>query len=130
MRYLDKLEENNRIDKTEKDKRKKKIKEENQMKSYLRQQRFSRILNIKELNNILNLDDGEQEKEIIGNIDPNIENYKKKETEFKIKKLIKKTKKKSKQSKKIPLTNESGSAMQSDYLMNKTNSIKAKQNYS
>ena len=133
MRYLDKLEENNRISKVEKDKRKKKIKEENQMKSYLRQQRFSRILNIKELNNILNLNDDKErkkEQEIIGNIDPNIENYKKKETVFKIKKSIKKTKKKNKQSKRIPLTNESGSAMQSDYLMNKTNSSKTKQNYS
>ena len=65
MRYLDKLEENNKINKKEKDKRKKKIKEENQIKFYLRKQRLSRILNIKELNNLLNLDYGndEQEKE-------------------------------------------------------------------
>ena len=65
MRYLDKLEENNKINKKEKDKRKKKIKEENQIKFYLRKQRLSRILNIKELNNLLNLDydNDEQEKE-------------------------------------------------------------------
>ena len=63
MRYLDKLEEKNKINKTEKDKRKKRIKEENQIKFYLRKQRLSRILNIKELNNLLNLDDDEQEKE-------------------------------------------------------------------
>ena len=55
MRYLDKLEEKNKIDIIEKDKRKKKIKEENPMKFYLRQQRISRITNIKELNNLLNI---------------------------------------------------------------------------
>ena len=65
MRYLDKLEENNKINKKEKEKRKKKIKEENQIKFYLRKQRLSRILNIRELNNLLNLDydNDEQEKE-------------------------------------------------------------------
>ena len=69
MRYLDKLEEKNKINKKEKDKRKKKIKEENQIKSHLRQQRLSRIINIKELNNILNLDDDdEQENDIIFNM--------------------------------------------------------------
>ena len=81
MRYLYKLEENKRINKIEKDKRKKKINEENQMKYYIRQQRLSRIINIKELNNILNLNDNdekEKEKDIIDNIDPMIENYKKK----------------------------------------------------
>ena len=68
MRYLDKLEEKNKINKKEKDKRKKKIKEENQIKFYLRKQRLSRILNIKEINNLLYLDeddDDEQEKDII-----------------------------------------------------------------
>ena len=120
MRYLDKLEENNRINKIEKEKRKKKIKEENQMKSYLKKQRFSRIINIKELNNLLNLEDDEQEKEkdINGNIEPIIENCNKKETIFK----TKKTKKKVKRTKKIPMINESvTSSMQSGYLMNKKN---------
>ena len=75
MRYLDKLEEKNKINKKEKDKRKKKIKEENQIKFYLRKQRLSRILNIKEINNLLNLyedDDDEQEKDIICDINSKI----------------------------------------------------------
>ena len=63
MRYLDKLEEKNKITKKEKDKRKKKIKEENKIKTHLRQQRLSQIINIKEFNNILNLDDDDDEKE-------------------------------------------------------------------
>jgi hypothetical protein len=70
MRYLDKLEEKNKITKKEKDKRKKKIKEENQIKTHLRQQRLSRIINIKELNNILTLDDDDkQENNIILNME-------------------------------------------------------------
>ena len=74
MRYLDKLEEENKINKKEKDKRKEKIKEENQTKFYLRKQRLSRVLNIKELNDLLNLDDDEQEKgkDIIVNMNSNI----------------------------------------------------------
>ena len=63
MRYLDKLEEKNKISKKEKDKIKKKIKDENQIKFYLRKQRLSRIINIKELHNLLTLDDAEQEKQ-------------------------------------------------------------------
>ena len=58
-----------------------------------------------------------------------IENYKKKETVFKIKKSIKQSKK-TKNSKKIPFTNESGISMQSNYLMNKNNSNKTKKKYS
>ena len=77
MRYLDKLEEKNKINKKEKDKRKKRIKEENQIKFYLRKQRLSRIINIKELNNLLNLDDDNQETNIICNIIPTNENNKK-----------------------------------------------------
>ena len=75
MRYLDKLEEKNKINKKEKDKRKKKIKEENQIKFYLRKQRLSRILNIKEINILLYLDeddDDEQEKDIICDINSKI----------------------------------------------------------
>ena len=71
MRYLDKLEEKNKINKQDKDKRKKKIKEENQIKFYLRKQRLSRILNIKELNDLLNLDDDQEkdkDKDIIVNM--------------------------------------------------------------
>ena len=77
IRYLDKLEEKNKINKIEKDKRKKKIKEENQIKFYLRKQRLNRIINIKELNILLNLDDDniKKEKDIICNIIPTIENY-------------------------------------------------------
>ena len=126
MRYLDKLEENNKINKIEKDKRKKKIKEENSMKFYLRQQRMSRIINIKEFNNLQNLDEDEPEKEIICNIDPIIENNKTKEKIYK----IKKSKRKTKTVKKIPLTNESGISMNSNCLMNKENSINTKQKYS
>ena len=78
MRYLDKLEEKNKINKKEKDKRKKRIKEENQIKFYLRKQRLSRVINIKELNNLLNLDDDDnQETNIICNIIPTNENNKK-----------------------------------------------------
>ena len=102
------------------------------MKYYIRQQRFSRMINIKELNNILNLkgdDEQEKEKDIIDNIDPTIVNYKKRETVFKIKKSIKKSKK-NKTLKKIPFTNESGISMQSSYLMNKNNSNKTKKKYS
>ena len=80
MRYLDKLEEKNKINKITRDKRKKKIKEENQIKFYLRKQRLSRIINIKEVNNLLNLDDDDnqdQKKDIICNIIPTIDNYKK-----------------------------------------------------
>ena len=79
MRYLDKLEEKNKINKIAKDKRKKKIKGENQIKFYLRKQRLSRIINIKELNKLLNLDDNNQkkDKDIICNIIPTIDNYKK-----------------------------------------------------
>ena len=127
MRYLDKLEENNRINKIEKDKIKKKIKEEDQMKFYLKRQRMSRIINIKELNNILNLDDDEQEKDSIGNIDQIIENYKNKETIFKIKKSTKYSKRKTKILKKIPSANKSKTS-QSDYLMNKEKSNKSKKN--
>ena len=55
MKYLDKLEEKNKINKKENDRRKKKIKEQNQLKFYLRKQRLSRILNINELNFLLNM---------------------------------------------------------------------------
>ena len=60
MKYLDKLQEKNKINKKENDRRKKKIKEQNQLKFYMRKQRLSRILNINELNFLLNLDDDEQ----------------------------------------------------------------------
>ena len=126
MRYLDKLQEKNKINEIEKDKRKKKIKEENSMKFYLRQQRISRIINIKEFNNLQNLDDDEPEKDIICNIDPIIENNKTKEKIYK----IKKSKRKTKTVKKIPFTNESGISMNSNCLMNKENSINTKQKYS
>ena len=95
MRYLDKLEEKNKINLIEKDRRKRTIKEENQMKLYLRRQRISRIVNIKELNNLLNLDDDAQktEKDIICNIEQIIENDKKEGKIFKIKKSKIKTRK-------------------------------------
>ena len=128
MRYLDKLEENNRINKIEKDKIKKKIKEENQMKFYLKRQRMSRIINIKELNNILNLDDDddEQGKDSIDNINPIIETDKNKEAIFKIKKSTKDSMKKTKISKKIYSANSK--TLQSGYLMNKEKSNKTKKN--
>ena len=80
MRYLDKLAEKNKINKIAIDKRKKKIKGENQIKFYLQKQRLSRIINIKELNKLINLDDDndqEKDKDIICNIIPTIDNYKK-----------------------------------------------------
>ena len=128
MRYLDKLEEKNKIDIIEKDKRKKKIKEENPMKFYLRQQRISRITNIKELNNLLNIYDDAQEKEkdIICNIEPIIENYKKEEKIFKIKRSCKKSKNKTKKSSKISVNNEFGT---SKSLMNKKNSLETTLKY-
>ena len=129
MRYLDKLEENNKINKIEKDKRKKKIKEENPMKFYLRQQRISRELNIKEFNNLLNLDNDEPEKDIICNIGQINENNKTKEKIYKTKKSTKKSKRKTEKAKTILFTNESGISMQSNFLMNKENSINTKQKY-
>ena len=125
MRYLDKLEENNRINKIEKDKRKKKIKEENQMKLYLRRQRISRIANIKELNNLLNLDGDVQknEKDIICSIEPIIEKDKKEGKIFK--KKIQKTKSKSKTKKasKNTVSHESGISIPSHILMNKEKTV-------
>ena len=122
MRYLDKLEEKNKINLIEKDRRKRTIKEENQMKLYLRRQRISRIANIKELNNLLNLDDDAQkkEKDIICNIEPIIENDKKEGKIFKIKKSKIKTRK----SNVRHANNESETSILSHYLMNKENSIK------
>ena len=126
IRYLDELEKKNKINKEEKDKRKKKIKEENPMKFYLRQKRFSRIINIKELNNLLNLDDDyekekEKGKDIICNIiKPTIVNNKKEKKIFKNQKSKNKTIKRNK----ISCNNESGTSMQSNYLMNKENFIK------
>ena len=100
MRYLDKLEEKNRLNKIEKDLRKKKIKEGNPIKFYLEQQRMSRIINIKELSDLLNLDDDdEQEKE--KDIFPKIENYKNK-----------KQKKNTGRSNKIIFNNETGISIQ------------------
>ena len=99
MRYLDKLEEKNRLNKIEKDLRKKKIKEGNPIKFYLEQQRMSRIINIKELSNLLNLDVDEQEKE--KDIFPKIENYKNK-----------KQKKNTGRSSKIIFNNETGISIQ------------------
>ena len=130
MRYLDKLEEKNIINKTKKDKRKKKIEGENPIHFYLRQQRMSRIINIKEFNNLLNLDEEEPEKDIICNIDPIIENNKTKEKIYKTKKSTKKSKRKTEKAKTILFTNESGISMQSNFLMNKENSINTKQKYS
>ena len=99
MRYLDKLEEKNRVNKIEKDLRKKKIKEGNPIKFYLEQQRMSRIINIKELSDLLNLDDDdEQEKE--KDIFPKIENYKNKQ------------KKNTGRSNKIIFNNETGISIQ------------------
>ena len=96
MRYLDKLEEKNKIDKKEKDKRQKKLKEENQMKFYLNQRRTGKIINRKELNNVLNIDNGEQkkvkDKDIFCNIEPTIENYKKGKQIFKTKTFNKRKK--------------------------------------
>ena len=128
MRYLDKLEEKNKINPIEKDRRKRTIKEENQMKFYLRRQRISRIANIKELNNLLNLDDDAQkkEKDIICNIEPIIENDKKEGKIFKIKKSKIKTRK----SNVKHANNESETSFPSHYLMNKENSIKTTIKYS
>ena len=128
MRYLDKLEEKNKINLIEKDRRKRTIKEENQMKLYLRRQRISRIVNIKELNNLLNLDDDAQktEKDIICNIEQIIENDKKEGKIFKIKKSKIKTRK----SKAKYANNESETSIPSHYLMNKENSIKTTIKYS
>ena len=99
MRYLDKLEEKNKIDKKEKEKRQKKLKEENQMKFYLNQRRTGKIINSKDLNNVLNIDNDEQkkikDKDIFCNIEPTIENYKKGKQIFK-KKTFNKRKKSSK----------------------------------
>ena len=109
MRYLDKLEEKNKINKIAKDKIKKIIKGENQIKFYLRKQRLSRIINIKELNKLLNLDGNDQEKEkdkdIICNIIPTIDNYKKEK------------KSKTGRSGKITFNNESPGSMK--FIMNK-----------
>ena len=116
MRYLDKLEEKNKINKIEKDKRKKKMKEENQIKFYLKKQRLSRIIDSKELNNLLNLDDDSQEKEKdnICNIIPTMENYKKEK------------KSKTGRSGKINFNNESN--ISTKFIMNKgkANIIKLK----
>ena len=107
MRYLDKLEEKNKINKEEKDKRKTKIKEDNSVMNYLKQRRLSRIQNIQRLNNILNkFENNNDNKNNINNgLIPIIENYKKKE-------YIKKKKNK------IIFNNETGSSIQSNYLMN------------
>ena len=128
MRYLDKLEEKNKINLIEKDKRKRKIKEENQMKLYLRRQRISRIANIKELNNMLNLDGDVQknEKDIICNIEPIIENDKKEGKIFKIKKLKSKSRKKNEKH----VNNETGTSFPSHFFMNKENSTKTAIKYS
>ncbi len=107
MRYLDKLEEKNKINKEEKDKRKKKIKDDNSVMNYLKQRRLSRIQNIQGLNNILNkFENKNDNKNNINNVlIPIIKNYKKKEH-------IKKNK-----NKKI-FNIETGSSIQSNYLMN------------
>ena len=100
MRYLDKLEEKNKIDKKEKEKRQKKIKEENQMKFYLNQRRTGKIINSKDLNTVLNIYNDEQkkvkDKDIFCNIEPTIENYKKGRKIFKNKTSLNKRKKSSK----------------------------------
>ena len=100
MRYLDKLEEKNKIDKKEKEKRQKKIKEENQMKFYLNQRRTGKIINSKDLNTVLNIYNDEQkkvkDKDIFCNIEPTIDNYKKGRKIFKNKTSLNKRKKSSK----------------------------------
>ena len=129
MRYLDKLQEKNKINEIEKDRRKKKIKEENQMKLYLRRQRISRIANIKELNNLLNFDDDDEQKnkkDIICDIESINENDKKEGKIFKIKKAKSKIRKKNEKH----VNNESGTSISSNYLMNKDNSNKTTLNYS
>ena len=100
------------------------------MKFYLRQQRISQAINIKEFNKLLNLDDDEPEKDIICNIDQINENNKTKEKIYKTKKSTKKSKRKSEKAKTFLFTNESGISMQSNFLMNKENSINTKQKYS
>ena len=100
------------------------------MKFCLRQQRISQAINIKEFNKLLNLDDDEPEKDIICNIDQINENNKTKEKIYKTKKSTKKSKRKSEKAKTFLFTNESGISMQSNFLMNKENSINTKQKYS
>ena len=107
MRYLDKLEEKNKIDKKESDRRKKKIKEENQMKNYLKQQGVIQKQNIKGLNNILIWNE-EDEENINNKIEPIMEK------DDKEGKIIQKNK-----SKKNKIINiESGTLYQSNYLIN------------
>ena len=107
MRYLDKLEEKNKINKKEKDRRKKKIKEENPIKLYRKHQRVNQNTNIQDLNNLLSYNEKDEE-----NI--NCIMFKTTENDQKERQMV--TKKKPQ--KFIRISNNNESSMNSNYLMN------------